>query len=50
MLNLVCDYGTVDTPLPIPNREVKHYHGDNSFGKDNSLQTIFFFALIFVNF
>ena len=32
----------MDTPLPIPNREVKHWHADNSLGKDKSSQTIFF--------
>ena len=38
---MVCDYGTVETPLPIPNREVKHSHADDSFGKNRSSQTFF---------
>ena len=39
------DYSQVDTPLPIPNREVKHLYADDSVkAKIGSRQ--FFFGLI----
>ena len=31
----------MDTPLPIPNREVKHWNADNSVSKDKNLQRFF---------
>ena len=41
------DYSQVDTPLPIPNREVKHLYADDSVtAKIGSRQ--FFFGLITV--
>ena len=27
----------MDTPLPIPNREVKHFYGENSVSEDSKL-------------
>ena len=37
----------MDTPLPIPNREVKHFNGENSVSEDSKLPIffcLFFFA------
>ena len=31
------DDSKVDTPLPIPNREVKHFYGENSVSEDSKL-------------
>ena len=47
-LFLVCDDSRVETPLPIPNREVKHTYADNSLGEDKELQT-FFFAIKYLS-
>ena len=41
ILYFVCDDSHVETPLPIPNREVKHMYADNSLGEDKELQTFF---------
>ena len=30
IIHLIGDDSKVDTPLPIPNREVKHFNGENS--------------------
>ena len=38
----VCDDSLVDTPLPIPNREVKHQNADDSVSENRKLQTFFF--------
>ena len=44
IIPLIGDDSKVDTPLPIPNREVKHFNGEDSFiAKIASCQ--FFFAL-----
>ena len=46
---LIGDDSLVDTPLPIPNREVKHLYADDSVtAKIGSRQ--FFFGLITVTF
>ena len=34
---LIGDDSKVDTPLPIPNREVKHFYGENSVSEDSKL-------------
>ena len=35
------DDSKVDTPLPIPNREVKHFNGENSVSEDSKLPIFF---------
>ena len=35
----------VDTPVPIPNTEVKHFNGENSL-RENSKLPIFFFCIL----
>ena len=36
------DDGVVDTPVPIPNTEVKHHSGDDSASKSSTLPVLFF--------
>ena len=43
IIYLTGDDSKVDTPLPIPNREVKHFNGENSESEDSKLP-VFFFA------
>ena len=43
IIHLIGDDSKVDTPLPIPNREVKHFNGENSVSEDSKLP--FFFCL-----
>ena len=60
IIHLIGDDSKVDTPLPIPNREVKHFNGENSESEDSKLPIFFclnflltfcefFFACIYVN-
>ena len=35
----------VDTPVPIPNTEVKHHSGDDSVSKSSTLPVLFFYSL-----
>ncbi len=47
------DDGAVDTPVPIPNTEVKHRCGEGSLGKNSKLPGSFFcgeFGFIYVAF
>ena len=37
IIPLIGDDSKVDTPLPIPNREVKHFNGENSVSEDSKL-------------
>ena len=37
IIHLIGDDSKVDTPLPIPNREVKHFYGENSVSEDSKL-------------
>ena len=46
IIYLIGDDSKVDTPLPIPNREVKHFNGENSVSEDSKLP-IFFFAIFY---
>ena len=39
------DDGVVDTPVPIPNTEVKHHSGDDSVSKSSTLPVLFFYSL-----
>ena len=47
IIHLIGDDSKVDTPLPIPNREVKHFNGENSVSEDSKLPIFFcnFFSL-----
>ena len=38
------DDGVVDTPVPIPNTEVKHHSGDDSASKSSTLPVLFFYS------
>ena len=42
IIYLTGDDSKVDTPLPIPNREVKHFNGENSESEDSKLPVFFF--------
>ena len=39
------DDGVVDTPVPIPNTEVKHHSGDDSVSKSSTLPVLVFYSL-----
>ena len=41
IIHLIGDDSKVDTPLPIPNREVKHFNGENSVSEDSKLPIFF---------
>ena len=41
IIHLIGDDSKVDTPLPIPNREVKHFNGENSESEDSKLPIFF---------
>ena len=43
-INFIGDDSKVDTPVPIPNTEVKHFNGEDSL-RENSKLPIFFFAI-----
>ena len=43
IIHLIGDDSKVDTPLPIPNREVKHFNGENSVSEDSKLPIFFLF-------
>ena len=43
---LICNDSKVDTPVPIPNTEVKHFNADDSVCENRKLP-IFFFCLNF---
>ena len=47
IIHLIGDDSKVDTPLPIPNREVKHFNGENSVSEDSKLPI--FFCSFFVS-
>ena len=47
IIHLIGDDSKVDTPLPIPNREVKHFNGENSVSEDSKLP-IFFCTFLFI--
>ena len=38
---LIGDDSLVDTPLPIPNREVKHFNADDSVSENRKLPIFF---------
>ena len=40
-IHLIGDDSKVDTPLPIPNTEVKHFNGENSVSEDSKLPIFF---------
>ena len=44
------DDGVVDTPVPIPNTEVKHHSGDDSVSKSSTLPVLFFYPKAFLAF
>ena len=46
IIHLIGDDSKVDTPLPIPNREVKHFNGENSVSEDSKLPIFFVFFAI----
>ena len=46
-LYLICIDSEVDTPVPIPNTEVKHFYAEDSVSENRTLQ-IFFCALIVI--
>ena len=48
IIHLIGDDSKVDTPLPIPNREVKHFNGENSVSEDSKLP-IFFCLFLFLS-
>ena len=52
IIHLIGDDSKVDTPLPIPNREVKHFNGENSESEDSKLPIFFClnFYSLFVSF
>ena len=52
IIHLIGDDSKVDTPLPIPNREVKHFNGENSVSEDSKLPIFFClkFYSLFVSF
>ena len=51
IIHLIGDDSKVDTPLPIPNREVKHFNGENSVSEDSKLPIFFaIFYSLFVSF
>ena len=41
IIHLIGDDSKVDTPLPIPNREVKHFYGENSVSEDSKLRVFY---------
>ena len=45
IIHLIGDDSKVDTPLPIPNREVKHFYGENSVSEDSKLPIFFCFKI-----
>ena len=47
IIHLIGDDSKVDTPLPIPNREVKHFNGENSVSEDSKLPIFFLLKNIF---
>ena len=46
MIYLIGDDSKVDTPLPIPNREVKHFNGENSVSEDSKLPIFLYKKII----
>ena len=52
IIHLIGDDSKVDTPLPIPNREVMHFNGENSVSEDSKLPIFllifFFLSLAFI--
>ena len=46
IIHLIGDDSKVDTPLPIPNREVKHFNGENSVSEDSKLPIFFCLILL----
>ena len=46
IIHLIGDDSKVDTPLPIPNREVKHFNGENSVSEDSKLPIFFYKKII----
>ena len=41
-INYIVDDSKVDTPVLIPNTEVKHFYGENSLREDSKLPIFFF--------
>ena len=41
-INFIGDDSKVDTPVPIPNTEVKHFYGEDSLRENSKLPIIFF--------
>ena len=41
-INFIGDDSKVDTPVPIPNTEVKHFNGEDSLRENSKLPIIFF--------
>ena len=51
IIHLIGDDSKVDTPVPIPNTEVKHFNGENSVSEDSKLPIFFCnFLLTFCEF
>ena len=46
-INFIGDDSKVDTPVPIPNTEVKHFYGEDSL-RENSKLPIFFCIFLLV--
>ena len=46
-INFIGDDSKVDTPVPIPNTEVKHFNGEDSL-RENSKLPIFFCIFLLV--
>ena len=45
-INFIGDDSKVDTPVPIPNTEVKHFNGEDSLRENSKLPIFFFFFLL----
>ena len=47
-INFIGDDSKVDTPVPIPNTEVKHFNGENSVSEDSKLPIFFCLFLNYI--
>ena len=48
-INFIGDDSKVDTPVPIPNTEVKHFNGEDSLCENSKLPIIFFCIFLHAN-
>ena len=48
-INFIGDDSKVDTPVPIPNTEVKHFNGEDSLRENSKLPIIFFCIFLQTN-